>query len=348
MAAPVRCFPHPLTSSSHRETSWRSSLSPAEFSGWRCLKNSFYKKIFSMSASASASASSYSLEKEIFNFKLNVRVSNQAWQTLSSFHSTYSNGYIAHKEKSERIDVKLSKLHFIFKKVLCCDQVGIMLRLPKTLILTNIWMFTLPLEVLAETCEPDKTYMKMPLLFAIAVIGATVSGLLARTRKDELKRLNSQLRQINEALRRQAKIEAYAPGLSYAPVGRIKETEIIVDPEKQQLLTILRTGKNFLRNQDPKKAFILFKEAFDLAQSLEDHAEEKKAARGLGASLQRQGKYMEAIKYYSKVIEISKLTGENSDITEAYGAIADCYTELGDLERAAKFYDKYIARLETN
>lgn len=71
----------------------------------------------------SASASSYSLEKEIFNFKLNVRVSNQAWQTLSSFHSTYSNGYIAQKEKSERIDVKLSKLHFIFKKVLCCDQV---------------------------------------------------------------------------------------------------------------------------------------------------------------------------------------------------------------------------------
>lgn len=106
--------------------------------------------------------------------------------------------------------------------------------------------------------------------------------MLARTRKDELKRLNSQLRQINEALRRQAKIEAYAPGLSYAPVGRIKETEIIVDPEKQQLLTILRTGKHFLRNQDPKKAFILFKEAFDLAQSLEDHAEEKKAARGLG------------------------------------------------------------------
>ncbi|XP_020598867.1 uncharacterized protein LOC110038386 [Phalaenopsis equestris] len=65
-----------------------------------------------------------------------------------------------------------------------------------------------------------------------------------------------------------------------------------------------------------------------------------------GASLQRQGKYKEAIKYHSKVLEIASKVGENSGITEAYGAIADCYTELGDLEKAGKFYDQYIARLE--
>lgn len=67
-----------------------------------------------------------------------------------------------------------------------------------------------------------------------------------------------------------------------------------------------------------------------------------------GASLQRQGKYREAIKYHSKVLEIAKRAGEDSGSTEAYGAIADCYTELGDLERAGKFYDKYIARLESD
>ena len=65
-----------------------------------------------------------------------------------------------------------------------------------------------------------------------------------------------------------------------------------------------------------------------------------------GASLQRQGKYKEAIKYHSMVLSISKRVGEDSGNTEAYGAIADCYTELGDLERAGQFYDKYIARLE--
>ncbi|KAH0458769.1 hypothetical protein IEQ34_011583 [Dendrobium chrysotoxum] len=66
---------------------------------------------------------------------------------------------------------------------------------------------------------------------------------------------------------------------------------------------------------------------------------------GRGASLQRQGKFEDAMLYYSRVLAISKLEGEDSATTEAYGAIADCFTELGDLERAANYYDKYIERL---
>lgn len=112
------------------------------------------------------------------------------------------------------------------------------------------------------------------------------AGLLARQRKGELKKLNDQLRQINASLRRQAKIESYAPALSYAPAAsKIPESEVIVDPHKQRLLAYLRTGKNYLRNQAPDKAFSEFKAALDLAQSLGDHVEEKKAARGLGPSL---------------------------------------------------------------
>lgn len=75
------------------------------------------------------------------------------------------------------------------------------------------------------------------------------------------------------------------PSLSYAPVGsRIAENEVIVDPRKQELISRLKTGKNFLRNQDPEKAFVEFKTALELAQSLKDPIEEKKAARGLGVS----------------------------------------------------------------
>lgn len=110
-----------------------------------------------------------------------------------------------------------------------------------------------------------------------------VTGLVARQRKGELQRLNEQLRQINAALRRQAKIESYAPGLSYAPAStRIPESEVIVDPKKDELITRLKAGKNHLRNQDPEKAFTEFKAALELAQSLNDPIEEKKAARGLG------------------------------------------------------------------
>ena len=108
-------------------------------------------------------------------------------------------------------------------------------------------------------------------------------GLLARQRRGELARLNEQLRQINTALRRQAKIESYAPSLSYAPTaGRIPENEVIVDSRKQDLISRLKAGKNFLRNQEPDKAFLEFQTAIELAQILKDPTEEKKAARGLG------------------------------------------------------------------
>ncbi|KAG0449056.1 hypothetical protein HPP92_027544 [Vanilla planifolia] len=158
----------------------------------------------------------------------------------------------------------------------------------KALVFANSLMLFFPLDVLAETCESDSSYFNMPLLFIIALIGATVGGLLARQRRGELKRLNEQLRQINAALRRQAKIESYAPKLSYAPVGRTPEAELLVDPKKEQLIGKLRTGKKFLRNQELEKAFVEFKAALDLAVALGDHLEAKKAARGLGASLQRQ------------------------------------------------------------
>jgi hypothetical protein len=36
------------------------------------------------------------------------------------------------------------------------------------------------------------------------------------------------------------------------------------------------------------------------------------------------------------VLKTSERAGDSSGDTDAYGAIADCYTELGDLERAGK------------
>ena len=97
--------------------------------------------------------------------------------------------------------------------------------------------------------------------------------------------MNEQLRQINAALRRQAKIESYAPALSYAPVGsKIPENEVIIDPKKEELISCLKAGKNCLRNQNPGKAFTEFKTALELARTLNDPIEEKKAARGLGLS----------------------------------------------------------------
>uniref|UniRef100_A0A0D9VHN9 Uncharacterized protein n=2 Tax=Leersia perrieri TaxID=77586 RepID=A0A0D9VHN9_9ORYZ len=213
-------------------------------------------------------------------------------------------------------------------------------------VISTVSILSVPLVASAEMCPPANSMANMPIFIAVALIGAAVGGLLARQRKEELKRLNTQLRQINTALRRQAQIESFAPGLTYAPVGKATDAEVIVDPRKQQLTANLRNGKTFMRNQDLDMAAREFRTALELAESIGDRFEEKKAVRGLGASLQRLGKYREAMNCYYKVLELSRETGEDSGCTEAYGAIADCYTELGDLERAAKLYDKYISRLQ--
>ncbi|XP_020227604.1 protein FLUORESCENT IN BLUE LIGHT, chloroplastic [Cajanus cajan] len=144
-------------------------------------------------------------------------------------------------------------------------------RFPSLIFLaSNILMFSMPNTALAETCEADNSVFNMPVLLAVALIGATVGGLLARQRRNELQRVNEQLIQINTALRKQAKIESYAPSLSYAPIGsgRIPDNEIIVDPKKQELIAKLKNGKNFLRNQQPDKAFTEFKNALELAQNI--------------------------------------------------------------------------------
>ncbi|KAG9155154.1 hypothetical protein Leryth_011117 [Lithospermum erythrorhizon] len=153
------------------------------------------------------------------------------------------------------------------------------------IIFTNVLILSTPLEALAETCETENSIFNTPLLLFVALVGATVGGLLARQRRGEMERLNERLRQINTAFRRQAKIESYAPALSNAPVGgRALESEVIVDQRKNELISRLRSGKNFLRNQDRASAFNEFKTAFELARDLKDPIEEKKAARGLGRS----------------------------------------------------------------
>lgn len=114
--------------------------------------------------------------------------------------------------------------------------------------------------------------------------GIAHAGVIARQRRDELYNINTQLRQINLNLRRQARVESYAPSLKYAPVaGRSSvATAEPVDLGKEELLQFLRSGKRLLREQNPAGAFLEFEKALQLARKYRDTVEEKKAARGLG------------------------------------------------------------------
>ena len=60
-----------------------------------------------------------------------------------------------------------------------------------------------------------------------------------------------------------------------------------------------------------------------------------------------QGQYQTAISHLKRVLEISKEMGDHVGDADAYGVIADIYTDLNDFDQAAIYYDKYIETMTT-
>lgn len=247
---------------------------------------------------------------------------------------------------------------------------------------------------------------------AIALTGALVGGISARRRKEELEKLNDQLRTINSQLRQQARAGTlYAPGLTYVPGGqappstnapiatkvslptgavvppavsnvkKIMKEQIgensrsaaeqnasngsspAVDaspaptvslasideedtrPEVKQCQAALKEGKRLLKDQDAGPAMVRFEKALMLARSLGDKVRERRAVRGLAASNRLLGRYQQSIDYLMNVLEISNETGDHFGDVDAYGTIADIYTEMGDFDKAAEYYDMYIGKM---
>jgi tetratricopeptide (TPR) repeat protein len=235
----------------------------------------------------------------------------------------------------------------------------------------------------------------------IALTGALVGGVSARRRKEELERLNEQLRTINAQLRQQARAGTlYAPGLTYAPIATGAPARTPTDtpsvppsvaaaaaaaappsavaaavesaavagaaamapssvslmsideedtrPEVKQCVAALKEGKRLLKEQNAGAAMVRFEKALMLAKSLEDRVRERRAVRGLAAASRLSGQPRQAIKYLHRVLEISDETGDHVGDADAYGTIADCYTDMGEFEKAAEFYDRYISRMNSD
>ena len=76
-----------------------------------------------------------------------------------------------------------------------------------------------------------------------------------------------------------------------------------------------------------------------------DTTQTRRATRGLAASKRGLGDRKGAITHLKEVLEMRQLVGDAAGDTDALGAIADIYTELGDLENAGKYYDLYLDAL---
>ena len=212
----------------------------------------------------------------------------------------------------------------------------------------------------------------------VALLGALIGGIAARQRKDEVEKLNEQLRKINLQLRQQSRAGTiYAPGLTYAPpiaepglrngggsiaaVGSVATLPLVnakpaayqstMEDEEMSMDQIacrdaLRAGKRLLKEKNGSASLVRFEKALMLSKAFGDKVQERRATRGMAASLRLLGQHKQAIKYFERILEISKEMGEFTGDSDAFGSIADCYTDLGEFEKAALFYDKYLVTME--
>ncbi|KIZ06926.1 FLU chloroplast precursor, alternative spliced version l-FLP [Monoraphidium neglectum] len=104
-----------------------------------------------------------------------------------------------------------------------------------------------------------------------------------------------------------------------------------MSPEQIQCRDSLRSGKRLLKEKNGAAALVRFEKALMLSKVLSD-----------------KGQYRAAIKHLERVLEISREIKEFTGDADAYGTIADCYTEMGDFELAAVNYDKYIRVMNTD
>jgi len=130
------------------------------------------------------------------------------------------------------------------------------------------------------------------------------------------------------------------PSTSERTLLSMEDDEMTAD--QIQCRDALRAGKRFLKEANGAAAMVRFEKALMLSKALGDRVQERRAIRGLAASSRLQGQYKTAIGHLERVLEISKEMREYTGDSDAYGTIADCYTDMGDLEKAAEFYDKYI------
>ena len=73
---------------------------------------------------------------------------------------------------------------------------------------------------------------------------------------------------------------------------------------------------------------------------------ERKAERGLGAAHELNGDYAHALEHMRKVVDLSKEHRDSAGLSDAFGVIADIYTEMGNYGEAAVWYDRFLASVD--
>jgi tetratricopeptide (TPR) repeat protein len=93
-------------------------------------------------------------------------------------------------------------------------------------------------------------------------------------------------------------------------------------------------------------ALVRFEKALLMSRKIGDMVLQRRALRGMAASARMQGNNQMAIKHLESVLSLSNEMGDYTGDADAYGSIADIYADMGQFEKAAKYYDQYINKMQ--
>jgi len=118
--------------------------------------------------------------------------------------------------------------------------------------------------------------------------------------------------------------------------------------ESQELIdtrSVLKKARRLLKDGSPSSALVQFNKALVQTRQLGSKLLERRAVRGLAACKRDLGDYSEAIDLLKQVLKISEEMQDFTGNADAYGTIADLLADLGRLEEAGHWYDRYLAEL---
>ena len=162
----------------------------------------------------------------------------------------------------------------------------------------------------------------------LALIGASLNGVLSRKRRLEIERLNVQMR----AIMQRAEDERF----------EAKKTD---GGSTSQAMGLIGKAKSTYASGDYDAAIALFQDALDAVKTAsasgdDDVSEDSLSARkGLAMAYQASGDLTQAAAQLERALLIAK------DST-VFGMLGDVYTDMGELAKAGDMYDKCLDAME--
>ena len=196
----------------------------------------------------------------------------------------------------------------------------------------------------AKTINPPENLSKLQLfgrkywpllatLELLALIGASLNGVLSRKRRQEIERLNVQMRAIMQRVEDE-RFERHN-----------KKTSSTTSSSPAMVL--IGKAKSAYSNGEYESAIGLFNDAVEAADGgafssadEEDKIEESLSARkGLATAYQASGDLTKA----AATLENALLVARDSTV---FGMLGDVYTDMGELAKAGEMYDKCLEAMD--